>query len=127
DAAGELHEKRLDDSALIGLVPRLHDGPEAARPGAPADRERDRAKPQQRRIGDLARVQKPPGLQQAQLFLRSARREERPIEVVRPPRYGRIAGAVRRMTAEEVQPFLGEWSACAAPRQVESCSRPFMV
>src|SRR5207253_424016 len=95
--------------------------------GAPADRQRDRAKPQERWIGDLAGVQESTRLQQAQLLLRSARREKPAVEVVRMPRHRGIAGAVCRMPPDKIEPFPGQWRACAAPRQFESRSRPFMV
>ena len=46
DIAGEVHEKWLDDSPLVGLEARLHDGAEASRPRACSDWERNGAKPQ---------------------------------------------------------------------------------
>ena len=71
-------------------------------------------------------VQEPPGLQQAQLFMGSACRKKGTVEVVRaarrPDRRRRL-----RMPPDKIEPFPGKRSARAAPRQVESRSRPFMV
>ena len=38
-----------------------------------------------------------------------------------------VASAVCGMLPDKIEPFPRKRPACAAPRQVESCSRPFMV